>query len=29
MLCFSFNKKKKTGLTKVQVNDKIIVEAIV
>ena len=29
MLCFNFNKKKKTGLTKVQVNDKIIVEAIV
>lgn len=29
MLCFNFNKKKKTGLTKVQVNDKIIVEAVV
>ena len=29
MLCFNFNRKKKSGLTKVQVNDKIIVEAIV
>lgn len=29
MLCFNFNKKKKTGITKVQVDDKMIVEAVV
>ena len=29
MLCFNFNKKKKTGITKVQVDDKMIVEAFV